>query len=230
MRQISFLLVLLLIAFNVQGQDRITVYGSVSDEFGTSIPTPTIVNASTSQRISATLAGTFTATINRSDSLFVFYPGFKAEYLKFTDSIPQAEYIVYVRLRRPSVELQEAIIRADKPMFEIKRDISQLEKKNPNTYKKVSPMSPITLLWQKFSAKEKEKRAVAELEYQQEIKQIVADLLRQYVKNDIIEYLDDEQIRLVADDIHIPDYFLKKASEYDLAVYLKLQVKLILDK
>jgi hypothetical protein len=212
MRQISFLLVLLLIAFNVQGQDRITVYGSVSDEFGTSIPTPTIVNASTSQRISATLAGTFTATINRSDSLFVFYPGFKAEYLKFTDSIPQAEYIVYVRLRRPSVELQEAIIRADKPMFEIKRDISQLEKKNPNTYKKVSPMSPITLLWQKFSAKEKEKRAVAELEYQQEIKQIVADLLRQYVKNDIIEYLDDEQIRLVADDVQIPGLFPQKGQ------------------
>ena len=228
MRAGPIIFLLILTTFLSWGQgNTITIYGSVLDDFGQPIPSPTVVVTGTSQRVPTTLAGTFTATLDRRDSLFVFYPGYRAEYVRFTDSIQKQEYVIIVKLRRPSYELPEAVIRADKPMYEIKKDISQLERRNPNTYKKVSPMSPITLLWQKFSAKEKEKRLVAELEYQQEIKDIVAALLRHYVKNEIVEYLEEDEIRLLADDITIPDYFLKKATEYDLAVYISLQVKML---
>jgi len=206
-------------------EDNITVYGSVFDVEGQRVPFPTVVIAGTSKKISTTEAGNFTAHLQRNDSLFIFYSGYKSMYVNFLDSLPNREYVVTVRLRRMSYELPEAIIRADKPMYEIKQDIQELEKKNTNTYKKVGITSPLTMLWEKFSAKEKEKRAVAELEYRQEIKDILKDLLRFYVKNDIVDYMEEEDIALLADVIVIPEVFLKKANEYDMAVYLKKQVK-----
>jgi hypothetical protein len=229
--RLLFLLIFLLFSGLASAQeDIITVYGSVFGDDGNSVPFPTVVVAGTSQRINSSESGNFTARLNRRDSLFIFFSGYRSLYVNFKDSLPNKEYVVTVTLRRMSFDLPEAIIRADKPLYEIKKDIQQLEKKNTNAYKKVGITSPLTMLWEKFSAKEKEKREVAELEYRQEIKDIVADLLRFYVKNDIVDYMEEEDIRLLAEEIIIPDTFLKSANEYDMAVFIKAQVKDYLEK
>ena len=71
-----------------------------------------------------------------------------------------------------------------------------------------------------FSKREKTKRMVAEMEYQDQQRDVVKEILRLYVHNDIIHLAPDEFNEFIT-FLNLNTDFLKYASDYELITYIK---------
>jgi hypothetical protein len=71
-----------------------------------------------------------------------------------------------------------------------------------------------------FSKREKTKRMIAEMEYKDKQEDIVKEILRVYVSNDIID-LDQDQFTEFIRFLNLNPEFLKSATDYELIVYIK---------
>jgi hypothetical protein len=80
--------------------------------------------------------------------------------------------------------------------------------------------SPITALYQAFSKKEKSKRAVAEMEFQDDQRKVLKELLRLYVAYDIVDLSEDDFDEFIF-FLNVNPDFLRTASEYELIEFIK---------
>jgi hypothetical protein len=80
--------------------------------------------------------------------------------------------------------------------------------------------SPITALYMQFSKREKTKRLIAEMEYNDQKREVVKEILRLYVHSDIIDLPDDEFDAFIS-FLNLNDQFLKTATDYELITYIK---------
>jgi hypothetical protein len=80
--------------------------------------------------------------------------------------------------------------------------------------------SPITYLYERYSREGKSTALVASLENEDRKRELLADILRLYVKVGVIE-LKEEDFDAFITFLNIPEPILRTASDYDLAVYIK---------
>ena len=80
--------------------------------------------------------------------------------------------------------------------------------------------SPITALYQAFSKKEQSKRKVAEMEFQDDQRAVVKELLRIYVAYDVVK-LDEEDFDEFIYFLNVNPDFLRTASEFELIDFIK---------
>ncbi|MFK8039651.1 MAG: hypothetical protein AB8B74_15270, partial [Crocinitomicaceae bacterium] len=200
----------------------ITITGKVIDTSKTlSFFDVMVINKNVGKGIFGKYDGTFSITVKKSDLIAVSTEGYKTRYFSFKDSPYQSTYDITIYLEILSVIGKVVEVKPLKTLQELKEERAAIQKRElPQVTVVNAIQSPITALYMAFSKREKTKRMIAELEFRDQQKAVVKEILKVYVNADIID-LRDDQFDAFITFLNLNDNFLKSASDYELIVYIK---------
>lgn len=171
--------------------------------------------------------GSFTVRAQRNDTLLIGAGGY------VTRTVPLGEFTdtdlghLQITLRPWSIDLQPVAVLPQRTLKQIQADIDKLGY-NEKDYRESGVdafSSPITFLYQEFSRRERSKRQVAQLENEDMKRELLRELLQQYVDYGIINLSDDSFDDFI-DFCNVPEEVLKGLSQYDFLVYVKKKYQL----
>jgi hypothetical protein len=179
-----------------------------------------IINKSASRGVFGKPDGTFSITVNNGDSLYFNVTGYETiKMIVVADSSCRHEFRAFLKL--VEYKKEEVVVYPIKSLTQIKEErerLAQTETRIVTGYQ--SLQSPITALYQEFSRRERMKKKVAELQFLDQMEQVVKELLRVYISYDIID-LDEAEFLDFVIFLNLNEEFLKTASDYDLIIYIK---------
>ncbi|MBS1568020.1 MAG: hypothetical protein JST45_01125 [Bacteroidetes bacterium] len=227
MRYKILLPLLALLAFQAQAQE-VVVSGKVSGGDGEKVFYDLmIVNRRTRTGNFANTDGSFTTRAFRNDTLLIGAGGY------VTRTVPLGEFAdadlahLQITLRPWSIDLQPVAVLPERTLKQIQADIAKLGY-NEKDYRETginALESPITFLYESFSRRERSKRLVAQLENDDKKRELLKELLHQYVDYGIINLSDDSFDDFI-DFCNVPEEVLKGLSQYDFLVYVKKKYQL----
>ncbi|MEZ4938671.1 MAG: hypothetical protein R2799_13860 [Crocinitomicaceae bacterium] len=229
-----FLLVLSVLIIGVaQGQQDttiqnseklITIMGKVTDpDLISPFYSLMIVNKRTKVGSFGKFDGNFSVQAKQSDTILVSTRGYQVVKLCFKDSVPSDMYKVDIQLSMLKYESAIVEVKPLKTLEELKEARAKLameKSKTPDPKGFDAIQSPITALFNIFSKKEQSKKLLRELEYKESQKDILREMLRIYVHNDIIK-LEQHEFDDFIEFLNLDENRLKYASDYELIVYIK---------
>ena len=200
----------------------ITVSGRVIDTSKSiSFYNVMVINQTVGKGIFGNFDGTFSITFKKSHKIAISVTGYKTQYFSFKNRPYQSNYdlTVYIALNEFSAKPVE--VKPLKTLAELQEERAKIAKRElPQVTVANAIQSPITALYVAFSKREKTKRMIAELEYRDEQREVVKEILRVYVHADIIG-LEDEEFDDFITFLNLNDHFLRTANDYELIVYIK---------
>lgn len=219
---------LLLVGQAVFAQGDVIVKGVVSGGDGEHVFYDLmIVNRRTRTGTFANTDGSFTARVQRNDTLLIGAGGYVTRTLPLGEFPDEALTTLRITLRPWSIDLQPVAVLPRRTLDQIQADIAKLGYKESD-YKETGVdafSSPITFLYQEFSKRERSKRQVAQLENEDQKRELLRELLQQYVDYGIIN-LSDASFDDFIDFCAVPDDVIKGLSQYDFLVYMKKKYEL----
>ena len=226
--KIFSLLIFLLVGQGVFAQHDITVQGKVSGGDGEHVFYDLmIVNRRTRTGTFANTDGTFTAVVQRNDTLLIGAGGYVTRTLPLGEFPDESLDKLQITLRPWSIDLKPVAVLPERTLKEIQADIAKLgyDEKDYRETGVDAFASPITFLYQEFSKRERSKRKVAELEDDDIKRELLRELLQQYVDYGII-HLSDDSFDDFIDFCAVPDDVIKGLSQYDFLIYMKKKYEL----
>ena len=226
------LLLFLLIFHGLQGfgqtdasiNQKIKLIGKVIDT-GTGLPLSgiMIINKSTGTGIFGGPGGEFFMLISKDDHLIFSVIGYQIKTICFKDSLLKPYYQIMVELQKLTINLQEVEIFPERSLKEIQREIDALGTDYPHKAKGIEAFeSPITYFYDRFSRFEKQKRKAFELYNEDNMKIILKELFRKYIRADIID-LNNKDFDEFILFCRLPEDFIINASQYDLVMAIKVK-------
>jgi hypothetical protein len=180
-----------------------------------------IVNKTAGKGIFGSYDGTFKITVKKSDLVGLSVTGYKTQYLSFKNKAYKEKYEVTIYLDLNSFIAEKVEVMPYKTLAELQKERASIAKREVPTVTVASAFeSPITALYVAFSKREKTKRLIAEMEFEDQKRTVVKEILRLYVHNDIID-LEDEEFDSFITFLNLNDRFLQTAKDYDLITYIK---------
>lgn len=227
-RRPIFYLILVLLSVNaVSGQTTDTVITISGRAYNSRTPSIRlddlmIINLRSTQGFFGKADGSFYITAFPTDTVMVASTGYEFRKFCFADSLPKSNYWLDVPLTRLNVNLKEVSIFSSRELNAIYKDIEKLgyNKKDFQLSGINVLESPITFLYQEFSQLEQLKRHNAERINNEKRRDLLKELLANYVSYDIIQ-LDNDEFDSFIDYCQVPEYYMKTASQYDFCLYIK---------
>tara|TARA_B110000037_G_scaffold188288_1_gene219529 strand:- start:54003 stop:54722 length:720 start_codon:yes stop_codon:yes gene_type:complete len=200
----------------------ITLNGKVIDtNFSVGFYNVVVLNKSVGKGIFGDYTGNFSITVKKTDTIGISVRGYQTIYLSYADSSYHKTYNDKFYIQELEIMAEEVIVRPLKTLEELKEERASIAKREVPTVTLVNAIeSPITALYVAFSKREKTKRYVAEMEYKDQQHDVVKEILRVYVHNDIFNLNEDEFDEFIR-FLNLNTEFLKTASDYDLVTYIK---------
>lgn len=203
----------------------ITVSGRVIDKTdSTYSPIPMVINRKSGSGRMGKPDGTFTFSLNRTDTLLITSSGYIGVKICFRDSTPsKSSYTIRLLLQPKTTTLRGVAVYPVKTLQEVKQERQSvgLDKFQYQTHGVSGVLeSPITALYERFSRRGRSIRYVAEMEAEDKKRDALKDLFRIYIKADIIDLSEDEFEKFIL-YLNLPDDFIRSASEYDLVTAVK---------
>lgn len=166
--------------------------------------------------------GYFTINCLKTDTLLVSASGFSIKKICFRDSAAKKQYTISVRLDSLHYSLSEVKVYPHKNLREVNEERNNLGNiPNTNRYQDINALgSPIEYLYERFSRIEQSKRKVAELEDEEERRNVLKELFHIYIQHDIINLSDADFDRFI-DFCNFSDNFIKNSTDYDLVMAIK---------
>jgi len=222
----SFFLLAILLAWGAHAQEvtiRGRVYSTSTDRFYDLM----IVNKRTRTGIFGDADGTFTVRALRTDTLLFGSSGHRTQVITLADSAAKDNYTVLVRLQPLVYQLPEFEVLPERTLKQIQKDIEQLGyTESDYRISNVDALqSPITFLYQEFSRRERSKRLVAQLQNEDRKRELLRELLHQYVQFDIIN-LNNEAFDDFIDFCSVPDEVIRGLTQYEFLLYIKMKYEL----
>lgn len=206
---------------------RIQVYGKITGNNRLGLSNLMIVNKTTHSGIFGDSDGSFSIAIGKTDTLLIGATGYSTKKISFRDSIIKPEYHIMIRLNKIELDLQPVEIFAKRDLEQIQKDIEKLGYKESDY--RLSGVdafnSPITFLYQEFSKRERSKRWVAEKVNEDNRRNLLKELFRKYVDNEIINLTEAEFDDFI-NFCNVSDEFMKKSTQYDFIMYIKKKYEL----
>ncbi len=228
MRYLLLLPLLLLFTTATFAQQEVIVKGTVSGGDGEHVFYDLmIVNRRTRTGTFASTDGTFIARVQRNDTLLIGAGGYVTRTLALGEFPDDELDKLKITLRPWNIDLQPVSILPERTLKQIQADISKLGY-NEKDYRETGVdafSSPITFLYQEFSKRERSKRAVAQLENDDMKRELLRELLQQYVDYGIIN-LSNESFDDFIDFCAVPEDVIKGLSQYDFLIYVKKKYQL----
>jgi hypothetical protein len=228
MRLLLLLPLVLLLGPEALAQQEVTVKGTVSGGDGVHVFYDLmIVNRRTRSGIFANTDGSFTTQARRNDTLLIGAGGYVTRTLPLAEFPDEQLADLRLVLRPWHVDLKPVTVLPERTLKQIQADIAKLgyNEKDYRTTGVNALESPITFLYQEFSRRERSKRMVAQLENQDKMRELLRELLQQYVDYGIINLSNDSFDDFI-DFCNVPENVLKGLSQYDFLVYVKKKYEL----
>jgi hypothetical protein len=218
-----FFTVVLVISFVGRAQNCkfVNLYGSIKDTTAKQgFYNLFIVNKTASRGVFGKPDGTFSIQVNPGDSVFFRITGYQTLKIKVVaDSSCQHEFRTIVSPLEYKKE--EVVVFPIKPLSQLKEERERLAVVETRIVTGIDALkSPITALYQEFSRREKMKKKVAALEYQDNMNKVVKELLRVYIAYDVLE-LSETEFNDFIRFMNLNEDFLKSANDYQLIIYIK---------
>lgn len=179
-----------------------------------------IINRSTGQGVFGQPNGLFSVYVKNGDSLTLSVKGYPLiQYVVKADSNCQsvANFIIEGKPQ----EIAEVTVRPIKSLEQIREEREALALRETRQATGIDLLqSPITALYQALSKKERSKRAVAEMEYKDDQRKVVKELLRTYIAFDVVDLTEDEFDEFIY-FLNMDPEFLKTATEWELYEYIR---------
>ncbi len=201
----------------------ITFKGVVFDtKDSLSAPGPIVVNRRTGTGHAFIPGGEFSIQGFQSDTFMVIAGGYEFVRFCFADSTFKSVYSLRVGLSLKENQLNPVTIFQVKELKAIKEERQGLGVEQTRTTQGVTDAvsSPITFLYERFSREGRSKALVAELENEDRKNTILKDLFRTYNRAGVIALQESEFDSFIM-FLNMPEWYLKTASDYDLAVTIK---------
>lgn len=201
----------------------ITIKGKVIDTvYNVGFYNLVVVNKTVGKGIFGEYDGSFTITVRKKDQIGISVVGYQTIYLSFKDSVYKPAYSLDVYVQSLEFTASEPVLVTPlKTLEQLKEERLAIAKREVPTVTITSAISsPITALYVAFSKREKTKRKVADMEYQDQQDNIVKEILRIYVHADIIDLAPDEFEQFIT-FLNLNTEFLKMASDYELITYIQ---------
>ncbi|MBI3509877.1 MAG: hypothetical protein HY064_04380 [Bacteroidetes bacterium] len=202
---------------------RIVFKGRVYDVMDSSLKLmPIVVNHRTGSGQNAAAGGEFRIGGLKSDTFVISSGGYNPVRICFRDSVMRNEYSERIGLKMKANVMNSVVIYPAKDLSEIQKEREHIGAVQTRTTSGVTDAveSPITYLYERYSREGRSKEAVAMLENEDNKRDILKELFRTYNKSGVIDLQENEFDNFI-DFINIPESFLKTASEYDLAVFIR---------
>lgn len=224
----QFLFIALFLASVSYGQTAnyndslVTIKGQVLDtNYSVGFYNLVVLNKSVGKGIFGEYNGKFSITVKKTDTLGISVTGYKTIYVSYADSAYQRVYKDVFYIQTLEYVGNEVIVKPLKTLEELKEERASIAKREVPTVTVTNAIqSPITALYVAFSKREKTKRLVAEMEFKDQQEDIVREILRVYVHNDIIDLSKDDFEEFIQ-FLNLNTEFLKTATDYQLITYIK---------
>lgn len=181
-----------------------------------------IINIRTGQGTFGLADGSFEVNLFKSDTLMIASTGYEYQKVTLRDSALHQNYFLSIGVKKLERELKEVAIFSPRDLQSIYSDIQKLgyNKKDFELSGVNALSSPITFLYQQFSALERTKRHNAELINNEKRRDLLKQLLTNYVAHDIIN-LNDNEFEDFISFANVSESYMKRASQYDFCIYIK---------
>lgn len=179
-----------------------------------------LVNKTTGRGVFGNPDGSFSAYASSGDIILLSTKGYPTRKLTV---VPDSNCQFKIRhvLTNRIQEQNVVYVTPLKSIQQIKEERSNLLLRETRTTTGMDILqSPITALYERFSAKEQSKQKAAKLTHLDKQQKIVKELLMLYVSYDIIQ-LDDNEFERFISFLNISENFLKTASDLELITYIK---------
>lgn len=184
-----------------------------------------VVNLKTGRGISAGPDGTFEITIPKNDTLAFASIGYTTLKICFRDSVLKSEYTLHLKLHKLQKQLREVVVRPQKSLDEVRNEIRKLGTHTEAIESKRSSIqSPISMLYEEFSRRERAKRKLAELQDEMQRRDILKDYIHMCMKGGLIN-LAEEEVEDFIDYFSVTDYFLRNSNDYDILFEIKIRYR-----
>jgi hypothetical protein len=185
-----------------------------------------IINLNNIQRFYGDSTGNFIVQVGKEDSIVFVAKGFQTTYLCYKDSPLQKIYTLTLKMNKVTVELPEVTVKSEREFQQIHADAQKLgyNKRDYMVHGYQILQSPFTYLYQLLSTREKDKRGYAELMNEDKKKQLIRELINNYMSLGILR-IDPSEVDDFLDFINVPDDFLKSIDEYDFILYLQEELE-----
>jgi hypothetical protein len=220
-----FLLIFLVIGNkNICAQTQVIISGQVIDKDNSFLPLPRImiINKRTNHGIFADAEGKFSINAFQTDTLMFSVIGYNTKKICLKDSVLKSRYSILVEMHKLYYTLKEISVFGTRTLNDIDKDIAKLDStRRMRYYQDINAISsPITYLYERFSKFGKSKQKVAAWENEDLKIDILKDLFRLYVKNDIINLNEDEFEAFIA-YCNLSEEFIKTANQFELVMAIK---------
>jgi hypothetical protein len=158
----------------------------------------------------------------KSDTFLITAGGYEVRRICFRDSVLRDVYTVHIGLKVKTTTLAPVAIYPVKDLEAIQKERAAIAKEQ--TREAIgftgAVSSPITFLWEHYSREGRSREAVAILENEDNKRDILKELFRTYARAGVIVMEEDEYDSFI-NYLNIPEEFLRNASDYDLAVWIR---------
>lgn len=200
----------------------VTIKGRVIDtNYSVGFYNLVVLNKTVGKGIFGDYNGRFSITVKKSDVIGISVTGYKTIYVSYKDSSYRKSYNDVFYIQTLEFVGEEVIVKPLKTLEELKEERASIVKREVPTVTVTNAIqSPITALYVAFSKREKTKRLVAEMEFQDKQDDVVREILRIYVHHDIIDLPQDDFEEFIR-FLNLNTQFLKVATDYELITYIK---------
>ncbi len=203
---------------------RVFVFGKVYDTEFPAIPLQQVmvVNQQSQIGIFGNSDNTFQVQIDKNDTLIISALGYARKKVCLKDSSTLGEIHIRIGLYRLSYDLSEITVRRQRELRQISEDIKKLgyNKRDHKLTDVDAWESPITALYQTFSKREQNKRALAQLINNDNRRAVLKDLLYLYNLTELIRMQESEYNDFI-DYLNLNDQQMQAMSDYALAVFIR---------
>lgn len=187
-----------------------------------------VVNKSSNFGFFVELDGTFSTKLNLNDTILISSSGYAIARVCFKDSVATPSKIFTITLHKQEVNLKTLEIKPQKSLVEIQNALKKIKTPEADKLKRYEGVlgamsaveSPITYMYMQFSRMERSKRLVEELTNEDNRMELQRELMRSYLFNDIVN-LNESQLDDFIRYCRLSDDFIRRSTEYELAVYVK---------
>lgn len=208
--------------------NEVVVQGLVfSDELDRTYYDLMIVNKRTHAGVFGRPDGSFTVSAQRNDTLLFAAVGLETASFALSDTTRGDTIKMSLRLKPLQVALRAIEVIPQRTLKEITEELENIgfDERDYRTSGVDAFQSPITFLYESFSKRERSKRLVAQLRYEDMKRDLLKELLHKYVDYDIIN-LSTESFDDFVDFVDVPDQTLRSLSQYEFLLFIKRKYQL----
>ena len=179
-----------------------------------------VVNSTSGRGVFGQPDGSFSVYASPNDSITLSVRGYSMYGFRIK-SDSNCQMRITGILDHKAVQMEEYVVRPLKTLQQIKEERASLSMRETRQVTGLEVLqSPITALYQAFSKKEKNKVWISKMEYKDDQRRVLKELLRLYISYDVMK-LDEAEFDNFIDFLNVDENFLKTATEMELVTFIK---------